>query len=126
MQKRKKYSQAARMHDLLRLLESRHGLTIEEIAEETAVNRRTVHRDLNALHDAGYPLVSEWEEGRKLYRLMHKFREIPPVTFTLQELLTLSLLRSQSAPFQGTPFQERIDAIFRKINSVLPPRYVPH
>ena len=29
----KKYSQAARLHDTIRLIESRHGITIEELAD---------------------------------------------------------------------------------------------
>src|SRR5512138_3864394 len=66
----KKYSQAARVHDIVRLIEARHGITIEELAEETGVDRRTIHRDLNAIHDAGYPLVSDWLDGRKAYRFI--------------------------------------------------------
>jgi len=48
----KKYSQAARVHDLIRLIEARHGVTIAEMAEETGVDRRTIHRDLAAIHEA--------------------------------------------------------------------------
>src|SRR5512136_337405 len=61
----KKYSQAGRVHDVIRLIEARHGITIGELAEETGVDRRTIHRDLRAIHEAGYPLVSEWQEGGK-------------------------------------------------------------
>ena len=46
----KKYSQAGRVHDVIRLIESRHGITLDELAEETGVGRRTIHRDLNAIH----------------------------------------------------------------------------
>lgn len=122
----KKYSQAARLHDIIRLIESRHGISIEELAEESGVNRRTIHRDLNAISDAGYPLTAEWCGDRKLYRFITGFKDVPPVSFSLQELLTLYFLRSSLDILQGTPFHDDLAAIFRKVNSVLPPRYAAH
>lgn len=123
----KKYSQAARLHDVIRLLEARYGATVEELAEETGVNRRTVFRDLQAIRDAGYPLLSEArEDGRTLYRFLTGFRKIPPITFSLPELMTLYLCRGQLAFLRGTPFQDDLDAIFGRIRSSLPPRSVAH
>lgn len=122
----KKYSQASRVHDIIRLIESRHGMTIEELAEETGVTRRTIHRDLNVVHEAGYPLVSEWENNSKVYRFLTRFKDVPPISFTLQELATLYFLRGQAEVFQGTPFDGEIGSIYRKIRSVLPPRYAAH
>ncbi len=122
----KKYSQAARLHNLVRLIEARHGVTIEEMAEETGVDRRTIHRDLNAIHDAGYPLVSDWLDSRKVYRFITTFKGVPPIAFSLPELMTLYFLRSQMDLLQGTPFQDDLQSIFDKVNSVLPPRYAAH
>jgi proteasome accessory factor B len=122
----KKYSQAGRVHDIIRLIEARHGITIDELAEETGVNRRTIHRDLNAIHEAGYPLVSEWRDGVKAYRFITRFKDVPPISFTLQELMTLGFLRTQAELLKGTPFYDDMEAIARKVNSVLPPRYVAH
>lgn len=122
----KKYSQAARLHDTIRLLESRHGISIEELAEECGVDRRTIHRDLNAIAEAGYPLTAAWSGNRKLYRFITGFKNVPPIGFSLQELLTLYFLRSQLDILKGTPFHDDLDSIFRKINSVLPPRYAAH
>jgi proteasome accessory factor B len=122
----KKYSQAARLHDIIRLIESRHGIAIDELAEESGVNRRTVHRDLNAISDAGYPLTSDRVGDRKLYRFITGFKDVPPVSFSLQELFTLYFLRSHLDILQGTPFHDDLTTIFRKINSVLPPRYAAH
>jgi proteasome accessory factor B len=123
----KKYSQAARLHDVIRILEARFGATIDELAEECAVNRRTVFRDLQAVRDAGYPLVSEREsDGRVVYRFLTGFKKIPPITFSLDELMTLYLCRGQLAALAGTPFQDDLDAIFGRIRSSLPPRSVAH
>src|SRR5512147_645313 len=82
----KKYSQAGRVHDIIRLIEARHGVNLEELAEETGVDRRTIHRDLNAIQEADFPLVSERMGIRKVYRFLTRFKDVPPITFTLQEL----------------------------------------
>jgi proteasome accessory factor B len=122
----KKYSQAGRVHDIIRLIESRHGISIEELVKETGVGRRTIHRDLNAIHEAGYPLVSEWLGNCKCYRFITRFKDVPPINFTLPELMTLSFLRSQLDMLMGTPFQQEMETILMKVNSVLPPRYAAH
>lgn len=122
----KKYSQAGRVHDIIRLIEARHGITLEELAEEAGVTRRTIHRDLNAIQEAGYPLISERLLGRKVYRFLTRFKDVPPISFTLQELMTLGFLRSQLDFLEGTPFHDDMEAICRKVNSVLPPRYAAH
>ena len=122
----KKYSQAARLHTIIRLLEARRNMTLDDLAEECDVDRRTIHRDLNAVQEAGYTLTSEWQEGKKVYSFLSKSRNIPPITFTLNQLMSLYLLRSLGVHLAGTPFQAEIDELFRTITSVLPDRYAAH
>ena len=123
----KKYSQAARLHDVIRILEARYGATVDELAEECGVHRRTVYRDLNAIRDAGYPLLSEpTPDGQVLYRFLTGFKNIPPLTFSLPELMTLYLCRGRLAFLRGTPFEDDLEAIFGRIRSSLPPRSVAH
>ncbi len=124
---KKKYSQAARLVDVIRILKARYGATVEELAEECQVSRRTVYRDLEAIEEAGYPLTSEAQpDGRVIHRFISEFKEIPPITFSLQELMTLYLCRGQLSFLRGTPFQDDLDAIFGRIRSSLPPRSVAH
>lgn len=122
----KKYSQAGRLHSIIRLLEVRRGMTLDDLAEECGVDRRTIHRDLNAVEEAGYSLTSEWQDGKKIYGFLSKSRNIPPITFTLNQLMSLYLLRSLGAHLAGSPFQSEIDDLFRNITSVLPDRYAAH
>jgi proteasome accessory factor B len=122
----KKYSQAGRLHSIIRLLETRRGLTLDELAAECDVDRRTIHRDLNAVEQAGYTLATEWSEGKKVYSFLTKSRNLPPITFTLPQLMSLYLLRSLGAHLAGTPFQAEIDELFKSVHSVLPDRYVAH
>jgi len=122
----KKYSQAGRLHSIIRLLETRRGLTLDELAEECDVDRRTIHRDLNAVEQAGYGLTTEWSDGKKVYSFLARSRNLPPITFTLPQLMSLYLLRSLGAHLAGTPFQAEIDELFKSIHSVLPPRHAAH
>lgn len=122
----RKYSQAGRLHSIIRLLETRRGLSLEELAEECGVDRRTIHRDLNAVDEAGYTLTSEWVGGRKVYSFITKSKNIPPITFTLNQLMSLYLLRSLGVHLAGTPFQSEVEELFRNITSVLPDRYAAH
>ncbi len=122
-----KYSQAARLHDLIRLLEARRGATAAELAEECGVTRRTIYRDLQVIEEAGYPLVKEEAgDGHILYSFLAGFSKIPPIAFSLPELMTLFLCRGQLAFLQGTPFQDDLDAVFGRIRASLPPRSVAH
>ncbi len=123
----KKYSQAARLHDVIRILEARYGATVDELADECGVTRRTVYRDLQAIGEAGYPLVADRQENRTvLYRFLTGFKQMPPITFSLEELMTLYLCRGQLSFLEGTPFHDDLDAIFGRIRSGLPPRSVAH
>ena len=125
----RRYSQAGRLHDLIRLLEARNGATVEELAEECGVTRRTVYRDLQAIDAAGYPLMREPagdERGRVVYRFLTGFSRIPPITFSLPELITLYLCRGQLGFLQGTPFLDDLDAVLGRIRAGLPPRTVAH
>jgi predicted DNA-binding transcriptional regulator YafY len=122
----KKYSQASRLHTIIRLLEARRGMSLDDLAEECGVDRRTIHRDLNAVEEAGYTLTSEWQDGKKVYGFLTKSRNIPPITFTLTQLMSLYLLRSLGVHLVGTPFQQEIDELFRTVTSVLPERYAAH
>ncbi|MEI6215017.1 MAG: transcriptional regulator [Desulfuromonadales bacterium] len=122
----KKYSQAGRLHTIIRLLETRRGLTLDELAEECDVDRRTIHRDLNAVEQAGYALTNERTDGKSVYSFLTKSRNIPPITLTLPQLMSLYLLRSLGAHLAGTPFQAEIDDLFRTVTSVLPDRHAAH
>lgn len=122
----KKYSQAGRLHSIIRLLELRRGMTLEDLASEYDVDRRTIHRDLKAVEEAGYTLTTEWQDNRKVYSFLTRSKNIPPITFTINQLLTLYLLRSAGSYLGGTPFQAEIEELFQGINSALPDRLAAH
>lgn len=69
MASKKTYSQAARVQGILRTFGARQGITIGDLVEEFGVTKRTLHRDLKALEDAGYQLCSEIIEGTTYWKL---------------------------------------------------------
>lgn len=70
---------------LIILLQSKRYLTVNEIADEFAISRRTVFRDLNVLGDMGIPIVSDRDRGYS----MDRNYTVPPMMFSEKELSTL-------------------------------------
>jgi predicted DNA-binding transcriptional regulator YafY len=79
---------------ILNLLRSRRSLKTSDLAKECEVSERTIFRDIRALSEARVPIY--FDHGYKL--LTDAF--LPPLNFTLDELLTISLGLS-SDPIQS-------------------------
>jgi predicted DNA-binding transcriptional regulator YafY len=99
--------QAVRLLVVLKQLEaSRQGLTLEQLAESLAPGStrhpRTLRRDLVALEEAGYPLVTERINGQTCWRLMEGFRNVPGLRFSPSELMALTFSRRLITPLEGT------------------------
>lgn len=82
------------------------GMTVGELSEETGVDRRTIYRDLAAIEEAGYPLYPEKSGREVVYRFMKSMKDIQPISFTLEELFSLYILRASAGILEGTPFHE--------------------
>jgi len=124
MPTKKEYSQAARVQGILRTLGARHGITIGELAEEFGVTKRTLYRDLKALEDAGYPLLSEVVEGTTYWKLEPSFKGVPPVTFTLDELMALYSSRKLFVSVDKSSFRAELESALKKIESSLPAKQI--
>lgn len=70
---------------LVTLLQSKRYITVNEIADEFAISRRTVFRDINVLGDMGIPILSDRDRGYS----MDRNYTVPPMMFTEKELSTL-------------------------------------
>ncbi len=46
------------------------GRPVDELAQELAVNKRTIWRDLAALQEAGFPLVDDKRDRKTVWRVM--------------------------------------------------------
>ena len=104
-----------------RLCNSRRGKTVNELSDDLDCHPRTVYRDLDALQAAGFPLVTERQNGTTRWALMEGTRREATVPFAMSELMALHFSHRMMEGLPGTLFQEALDSAFRKIRSTLPP-----
>lgn len=121
--------QAVRLLVLLKQLEaSRQGLTLEQLTESLAPGStrhpRTLRRDLAALEEAGYPLVTERINGHTVWQLMEGFRNVPGLRFSPSELMALTFSRRLITPLEGTELHTSLQSALGKAAAALPPQGV--
>lgn len=115
-------AEVIRQWTILRELEASRRLTIDEMAERTAVTTRTIRRDLEALQSAGFPLFDETHDGRKYWTLEQKaFRRLDTTGFTFAELSALYFSRTLVECLAATPFQKDVRSAFERLASALTP-----
>ena len=119
--------QAVRQLVLLTKLEaSRHGLTLNQLAEAidpAAVRHpRTLRRDLAAIEAVGWPLVTERVEGQVRWKLIEGFRNIPALRLSPSELMALTVSRRLIAPLEGTELHASLQSALGKASAALPPQ----
>ncbi|HWF59349.1 MAG TPA: WYL domain-containing protein [Nitrospira sp.] len=118
--------QAVRQLIILKKLESsRHGLTLEQLADSfgpsTTRHPRTLRRDLDAIESAGYPLLIERVDGRTRWKLLEGARHAPALRFSPTELMALALSRRLIAPLEGTALHVSLVSALSKASAALPP-----
>jgi len=113
-----------RQWKVLHALESsRHGVSIDSLADELDVTTRTIRRDLAALQEAGFPLYdTRDDEGRVRWRLDGQVLKGLDTGFTLGELCALYLSRNLLESVAGTPFQRDLGHAFARLQAALSPR----
>jgi predicted DNA-binding transcriptional regulator YafY len=88
----------------------------EELAVTFEVSKRTIYRDMQALSEAGVPIIAIQKKGYSLARGYF----LPPLHFTIEEALILAL----GSDFMGHNFDDQYrvaaEAAYRKIDAVLP------
>jgi predicted DNA-binding transcriptional regulator YafY len=104
-----------RLAAILIQLQSRRLVKAQDIADKFSISLRTVYRDVNALEEAGVPVIGKAGTG---YRLMEGYK-LPPVMFNQEEataLLTASKL-VQSKTDAG--ISKHYNAALDKIRAIL-------
>jgi len=118
-------SQIIRQWRLIRSLEARPGKTVAELAQELECSERTIWRDLQDLEAAGFLLSGQKEKGRSHIGFVEGYQSQLPLSLLYSELISLYISRKHLQPLQGTPFQERFDSLFARLQSGLPAS-MPH
>lgn len=112
------YFPTTRVLTILELLQSRQQLSGPELAERLEVNTRTVRRYITMLQDLGIPV--EAERGRYgAYRLRPGFK-LPPLMFTEDEALALTLGLLAARRLGLTATAPAVEGALAKIERVLP------
>jgi predicted DNA-binding transcriptional regulator YafY len=92
-------------------LQSKRLVKAQDIADKFSISLRTVYRDINALEEAGVPVIGEAGIG---YRLMEGYK-LPPVMFNEDEasaLLTAAkLMQSMSDESSSKHYTSALDKI---------------
>lgn len=112
------YDPSMRVLTVLELLQSKEQTTGAELAEHLEVSLRTVQRYIARLQDLGFPVESSRGVGGS-YRLKPGFR-LPPLMFSGEEALALSLGLEALAHLGLTGFTPAMEAARSKLQRVLP------
>ena len=107
---------ADRLFQLVHLLRSRRHATGDGLARELGVSTRTVYRDVADLQRSGVPIRGEAGVG---YRLDRGF-ELPPLTFTSEELEGLVLGARIVAAWGDPELAGAVGRAMSRIEAVLP------
>ena len=110
---------AARVLQLLSLLQARRNWSGAELAERLGVDVRTVRRDANRLRDLGYVIESSPGAGGG-YRLAAGSRT-PPILFSDQEAITVALALGVAAASLGN-LSDAALSVLAKLEQLLPAR----
>lgn len=90
----------------------------EDLADTFETSKRTIYRDIQALCEAGVPLISTPGHG---YTLMQGYF-LPPLSFTTEEATMLLLGSNYMAQNFDAQYRQAAQSASRKIEGVLPER----
>lgn len=90
-----------RQFQLIRLLEERAEVGVDEAAERLGATARTVYRDLHVLERMGVPIYQEREGRRARWRIVEGYRRRMTLLLDERELVALAVGNAMAASFGG-------------------------
>ncbi len=112
------YNPTTRLLTVLELLQARGRIGGSELAERLEVDERSVRRYVTMLQDLGIPITSE--RGRYGgYRLRRGFK-LPPMMFTEEEALAVTLGLITGRQFGAAGAADAFEGALAKVERVLP------
>jgi len=112
-----KITRLERILRLITILQSGRYYNPGELAQQLAVSRRTVFRDLDTLHKGGIPYYHDEEKGG--YKIAANFF-LPPLNLKLSEALALILVAHSAGSTNGLPLYQEAREAALKIENALP------
>ena len=110
------------------LISSRRGVTVEQIAEELEVSKRTAYRLLVVVEELGFLIedIKDPIENKTRKRLDSEFHQqvgpirLPDIKFDPAEIISLYLVKSEASGYTGTALTDNIESAFAKIGMFAP------
>ena len=111
-----------RQWELLRTLDAnRLGATVDDLAGQLSVTKRTIWRDMEALQYVGFPLTSEPDGKRTRWKLMSApFKGLADLNISMVELCSLYMGREMVNGMAGAPFGAALASMTKKLERALP------
>jgi predicted DNA-binding transcriptional regulator YafY len=113
-------TRADRLMDLTDLLRGRDTTTVDELAHELGVSRRTLLRDLAALRNRGVPITGEAGPGGGV-RLEHN-RGVVAVHLSVSEVVAMWLAARLAQEASDLPWGKAASSGLSKLLASLPPQ----
>lgn len=108
---------------LLHLDNRAAGISVDDLARELAVTKRTVWRDLAALQEAGFPLVDEKRDRKTIWRVMKlPLKALTDAGLSVTEVCSLYMGRELLLTLTGTPFEAGVNSLIKKVQKALSPK----
>ncbi len=112
----------------LELFSKPAGTTIEDLAQELNIDRRSVYRIIELIEELGFPIYDEAIpfERRKRWKLEETYLKklpnikLPEIKITISEIMSLYVLKSEAGLFKGTDIERHVNSAFEKISLFLP------
>jgi len=104
------------------------GASIEDLAAQLDVSRRTAYRVIQTLQELNFPLYEDRcdIDDRKRWRLADSYLKklpnlsVPELRLTLAELMALSFVRGSARLFKGTDIEKDLESAYVKLDAFLP------
>lgn len=102
---------------LLQLDRTRLGLSVDALAQEAAVGKRTIWRDMAALQDAGFPLTSEKRDDSRTYWMLTNMplKAVQDPGLSTTEVCSLYMSRALLGAMPGAAFTDGLSALMKKV-----------
>lgn len=115
-------SRTARLLELMISLQKKSRFTVQELADEFGVSRRTMLRDLHALSEMGVPLASS--PGLHGGYSLIMARRLFPLSLTVDEAIGMVLSYEGLLQYAQSPFAAQSLSAITKLRGAIPPDVV--
>ncbi len=110
------------------MLCSHRGVTVEQMAYELEIDKRSAYRMLKNIEDLGFVIESEKDpvENKTRKRINRQFHQkighisLPDIKLSPLEIISLYLLKGESKILKGSDLEKSIESAFAKIGMFAP------